>query len=128
LTFVPVGAVEVLEECADDLEALVEDHYRDTKGYPGERRRYERDIAPVVAKKGRRKARAARGWVRLDSRAAPTDDGRWPRSARAALSLLAEVHAGRLIMGGTGRNKPPFANGLLSPEPNREFRLRFKVH
>jgi hypothetical protein len=28
--------------------ALVEDHYRDTKGYPGERRRYERDIAPVV--------------------------------------------------------------------------------
>jgi hypothetical protein len=40
--------LEVLKACADDLEALVEDHYKATKGYPSERRRYERDIAPVV--------------------------------------------------------------------------------
>ena len=44
---------EALQECADDLEAFLEDHYKNTKDYPGERRRYERAIAPV------RKAHAA---------------------------------------------------------------------
>ena len=45
--------LEALKECADDLESEVEHRYKDTKDYPSERRRYERDIAPV------RKARAA---------------------------------------------------------------------
>jgi hypothetical protein len=39
---------EALRECADELEVVVEDRYRDTKGYPSEKRRYERDIAPVL--------------------------------------------------------------------------------
>ena len=35
-------------ECADELEVVVEDRYRDTKGYPSEKRKYDRDIAPVL--------------------------------------------------------------------------------
>jgi hypothetical protein len=31
-------------------------------------------------------------------------------------------------MGRTGRSKLPLAKGLLSPEHNREFSLRFNVH
>ncbi len=45
--------VAALQECADDLEQELEHHYAGTKDYPSERRRYERDTAPV------RKARAA---------------------------------------------------------------------
>ena len=40
---------EALEECAEDLESFVEDHYANVKQYPGERRRYERDIASAKA-------------------------------------------------------------------------------
>ena len=39
---------EALRECADELEVVVEDRYRDTKNYPSEKRRYDRDIAPVL--------------------------------------------------------------------------------
>ena len=39
---------EALRECADELEVVVEDRYRDTKGYPSEKRKYDRDIAPVL--------------------------------------------------------------------------------
>ncbi len=42
-----------LQECADELAAEVEYHYKGTKDYPSEQRRYERDMGPVV------KARAA---------------------------------------------------------------------
>ena len=40
--------LEALQECADDLEAQVEDQYKHTKDYPSMRRRYDRDIAPVI--------------------------------------------------------------------------------
>ncbi len=44
----------LLTDCANDLEAYVEDQYpASIKQYPGQSRRYERDIEPV------RKARAA---------------------------------------------------------------------
>jgi hypothetical protein len=44
----------VLQECADDLAELIESEYGNTQDvYPSQRRRYERDIAPVL------KARAA---------------------------------------------------------------------
>lgn len=43
------GLFAALKDCADDLEAFVEDLYAKTKGYPGEARRYARDIAPVNA-------------------------------------------------------------------------------
>jgi predicted nucleic acid-binding Zn-ribbon protein len=39
---------EALRECADELEVVVEDRYKDTKDYPSEKRRYDRDIAPVL--------------------------------------------------------------------------------
>jgi len=44
---------EALKECADGLAEYVEAYYEKTKEYPSERRRYERDIEPVL------KARAA---------------------------------------------------------------------
>lgn len=40
-------AIALATEVADDLEALVEDQYKDTKHYPSELRRYKRDIDPV---------------------------------------------------------------------------------
>lgn len=46
---------ELLKECADDLSDSVEHYYEKTKDYPSEKRRYERDIEPVI------KARAALG-------------------------------------------------------------------
>lgn len=43
-------ARKVIAELTDELSAEVENHYKDTKNYyPGEQRRYERDMAPVVA-------------------------------------------------------------------------------
>lgn len=39
--------LEVLGECADELEVLVEDRYALTRDWPSEARRYERDIAMV---------------------------------------------------------------------------------
>jgi hypothetical protein len=39
---------EALRECADELEVVVEDRYRNTKSYPSEKRKYDRDIAPVL--------------------------------------------------------------------------------
>ena len=38
-----------LKDCADDLGTYVEARYENTKNYPSEMRRYERDIAPVTA-------------------------------------------------------------------------------
>ena len=38
-----------LIECADELSAMVEHHYAQTKDHPAMARRYERDMAPVVA-------------------------------------------------------------------------------
>ena len=38
-----------LKDCADDLGTYVEARYENTKNYPSELRRYERDIAPVLA-------------------------------------------------------------------------------
>jgi DNA gyrase/topoisomerase IV subunit A len=43
---------EALQECAGDLESYVDELYPSRTSYPGEQRRYERDIEPV------RKARA----------------------------------------------------------------------
>lgn len=37
-----------LKECADELAEYVEHHYAKTKDYPSEKRRYDRDIAPVI--------------------------------------------------------------------------------
>jgi hypothetical protein len=37
----------LVKDLADDLEAEVEGHYKDTKDYPSEMRRYERDMANV---------------------------------------------------------------------------------
>jgi hypothetical protein len=37
----------LVKDLADDLEAEVEGHYKDTKNYPSEMRRYERDMATV---------------------------------------------------------------------------------
>jgi hypothetical protein len=40
--------LEALGECADDLEAFVEDRYSNGyKEYPAGARRYERDMGPV---------------------------------------------------------------------------------
>jgi hypothetical protein len=39
---------EALRECADELEVVVEERYRDIKDYPSEKRKYDRDIAPVL--------------------------------------------------------------------------------
>jgi hypothetical protein len=39
---------EALRECADELEVVVEERYRNTKDYPSEKRKYDRDIAPVL--------------------------------------------------------------------------------
>ncbi len=36
-----------LKECADELEQYVEAEYVETKDYPSQRRRYERDMGPV---------------------------------------------------------------------------------
>lgn len=38
---------ELLKECADEAEGWIEDYYKDTKDYPSEMRRYERDIDPI---------------------------------------------------------------------------------
>ena len=38
----------LLAECADDLESWVEGNYAKTKDYPSEKRRYDRDIQPVL--------------------------------------------------------------------------------
>jgi hypothetical protein len=38
---------KLVKDLADDLEAEVENHYKDTKDYPSEMRRYERDMATV---------------------------------------------------------------------------------
>lgn len=37
----------LLKECADDVESFVDDYYMNTKNYPEELRRYQRDIGPV---------------------------------------------------------------------------------
>ena len=39
---------EALRDCADELEVVVEERYRDIKDYPSEKRKYDRDIAPVL--------------------------------------------------------------------------------
>ena len=39
--------IEVLKECADDLESEVEAHYPRPNPYPMEKRRYDRDMEPV---------------------------------------------------------------------------------
>ncbi len=38
---------DALEECANELEAWVEDHYKGAQEYPSEARRYRRDMEPV---------------------------------------------------------------------------------
>ena len=38
---------EALRDCADELEVVVEERYRDIKDYPSEKRKYDRGIAPV---------------------------------------------------------------------------------
>lgn len=38
---------KLVKDLADDLEAEVEGHYKDTKDYPSEMRRYERDMTNV---------------------------------------------------------------------------------
>ena len=55
-----VALVESLTECADDLEGELKARYPDALlTYPGERRKYDRDMAPVIA------ARAALApWVK----------------------------------------------------------------
>jgi hypothetical protein len=52
--YAPEGMVlvpeEVLKDCADELEAWVNQYYTpDTRTYPSEERRYQRDIAPVIS-------------------------------------------------------------------------------
>ena len=42
------GLISAARECADALESEVEHHYALTKDYPSEKRRYERDMAPVT--------------------------------------------------------------------------------
>jgi hypothetical protein len=38
---------KLVKDLADDLEVEVENHYKDTKDYPSEMRRYERDMSLV---------------------------------------------------------------------------------
>jgi hypothetical protein len=40
--------IEALKECADDLAQEIEHRCGDALGYPGQRRRYGRDMAPVL--------------------------------------------------------------------------------
>ena len=42
------GLISAARECADALESEVEHYYALTKDYPSEKRRYERDMAPVT--------------------------------------------------------------------------------
>jgi hypothetical protein len=39
----------LLTDCADELERFVKNAYEGALGYPGQRRRYDRDLAPVLA-------------------------------------------------------------------------------
>lgn len=39
---------DALKECADDLEASVNAEYRDTLNYPSQKRKYDRDMGPVL--------------------------------------------------------------------------------
>jgi hypothetical protein len=41
-------ALEALRECSDELAEWVQEHYRVTLHYPSERRRFDRDMEPVL--------------------------------------------------------------------------------
>ena len=44
-----ISALEAaLKECADDLEASVNAEYRGTLDYPSQKRKYDRDMGPVL--------------------------------------------------------------------------------
>jgi hypothetical protein len=58
---VPAEVLDALKECADELAEWVQERYRVTLHHPSEKRRFDRDMEPVM------RARAVLLRYRLDT-------------------------------------------------------------